>query len=84
MDSYNGDGYGDGYGDGDRTRDFLSQPDSYSLAGGFDMFSDVAYPFPGSSGLNAPRKGMAALDLNSHGEGWPEMAGYEGLLRSGV
>jgi hypothetical protein len=29
-----------------------------------------------------PRMGMAALDLNSHGEGWPGMAGYEGLLRS--
>ena len=47
------------------------------------MFSDVAYPFLGSSGLNAPRMGMAALDLNSHGEGWPGMAGYEGLLCSG-
>ena len=26
---------------------------------------------------------MMALDLNSQGEGWPRMAGYEGLLRSG-
>ena len=68
---------------GDHTRDFLSQPDLYSPADGYDIFSDVAYPFPGSSGVNAPRMGMAALDLNSHGEGWPRMAGYEGLLRSG-
>ena len=72
MDDYNGDDYGDG----DRTRDFLLQPDPYSLVGGYDIFSDTAYPFPGLSGINAPRMGMAALDLNSHGEGWPEMAGY--------
>uniref|UniRef100_A0A0E0MK08 Uncharacterized protein n=1 Tax=Oryza punctata TaxID=4537 RepID=A0A0E0MK08_ORYPU len=26
---------------------------------------------------------MAALDLNSGGDGWPDLGSYEGLLRSG-
>ena len=84
MDSYNIDGYGDNNenGDGDRTRDFFSQPNPFSHAGGYKNFNDTAHPFPGSSNVNAPRAGMAALDLNSHGQEWPRMAGYEGLLRS--
>ena len=81
MDGFNGNG--DGYGNGDRTRDFFSQPNLFSPAGGYENFNDAAYPFPGSSSVNAPRVGMATLDLNSHGEEWPGMAGYEGLLRSG-
>ena len=80
MDGYNGNGYGNG----DRTRDFLSQPDPYPPVGGHDTFSDAAYPFPGSSSVNAPWMGMAALDLKSHGKGWPGMTGYEGLLCSGL
>ena len=80
MDGY---GNGDGYGNDDRTRDFLSQPDPYSPAGGYDIFNDAAHPFPGSSNVNAPWMGMTVLDLNSHGEGWPRMPSYEGLLRSG-
>jgi hypothetical protein len=50
MDSYNSDGYDDS----DRTRDFLSQPYSYSPAGGYDIFSNTAYPFPGLSAISAP------------------------------
>ena len=89
MDGYNVDGYGDingngdGYSNGDRTRDFFSQPNIFSPADGYENFNDAAYPFPGSSSVNAPRAGMAALDLNSHGQEWLEMAGYEDLLRSG-
>ena len=63
----------DGY-NGDRTRDFLSQPDPYSPAGGYEIFPDAANPFPGSSSVYAPRLGMEQLDLNSQGEGWPGMA----------
>ena len=74
---------GDGYNNGDRTKDFLSQPDPYSPASGYDIFNDAAYLFSGSSSVNAPRVGMAVLDLNSHGKGWPGMPGYDGLLRSG-
>lgn len=84
MDGYNVDGYGDsnGNGDGDRTRDFFSQPNPFSPAGGCENINDVAYPFLGSSSVNAPRAGMVALDLNSHGQEWPGMTGYEDLLRS--
>ena len=88
MDGYNVDGYGDGngngdgYGDGDRTRDFFSQPNSFSPTGSYENINDAAYPFSGSSSVNAPQAGMAALDLNSHGQEWPGMAGYEDLLRS--
>ena len=73
-----------GYGDGDRTRDFFSQPNSFSPTGGYENINDAAYPFSGSSSVNAPWAAMAALDLNSHGQEWPGMAGYEGLLRSGL
>ena len=89
MEGYNVDGYedvngnGDGYGDGDRTRYFFSQPNPFSPIGGYENFNDTAYPFPGSSNLNGPWAGMAVLDLNSHGQEWPRMAGYEDLLRSG-
>ena len=86
MDSYNIDGYGDsnGNGDGDRTRDFFSQPNLFSLSYNYKNFNDAAYPFLGSSGVNAPRMSMEALDLNSLDKGWPRMAGYQGLLRSGM
>ena len=84
MDGYNvDDNDNNGNGDGDRTRDFFSQPNPFPPAGGYKNFNDTAYPFPGSSSVNAPRAGMAALDLNSHGQEWPGMAGYECLLRSG-
>ena len=88
MDGYNVDSYGnangngDGYGNGDRTRDFMSQPYPYSprwlrhlLRRGISL--------SGLEQRQCPQMGMAALDLNSHGEGWPGMVGYEGLLRSG-
>jgi hypothetical protein len=70
MDGYNDDNY-------DRTRDFLSQPDLFAPASGYDIFSNMAYPFLGSSAVSAPQVGIAALDLNSQGEGWPGMAGYQ-------
>ncbi|CAD6336048.1 unnamed protein product [Miscanthus lutarioriparius] len=77
MDGYN-------YSDSDRTRDFLSQLDPYSSTGSYDIFSDAAYPFPSSSTVSAPQMGMATLDLNSQGEGWPGMVGYQGLLCYGA
>ena len=83
MDGYNVDGYGNGNGDGDRTRDFFSQPNPFSPTGGYENINDAAYPFLGSSSVNAPQAGMAALNLNSYGQEWPGMAGYECLLRSG-
>ena len=89
MDGYNVDGYGDGngngdgYGDGDRTRDFFSQPNPFSPGGGYENINDATYPLSGSRSVNAPEAGMAALDLNSHGQEWPGITGYEGLLRSG-
>ena len=43
----------DGYGDGD-TSDFFSQPNPYSPASGYNMYSDMADPFLGSSGVHAP------------------------------
>ena len=85
MDGYNVDGYGDSNGndDADRTRDFFSQPNPFSPGGGYENINDAAYPLSGSRSVNAPEAGMAALDLNSHGQEWPGMAGYEDLLRSG-
>ena len=86
MYGYNVDGYsdGNGNGDGDRTRDFFSQPNPFSPTGGYENINDATYPFPGSSSVNAPRVGMGTFDLNSHGEEWPRMAGYEDLLHSGL
>ena len=40
-------------------------------------------PLSGLEHRQCSPDGMAALDLNSHGEGWPRMAGYEGHLLSG-
>jgi len=68
MDGYNvDDNDNNGNGDGDCTRDFFSQPNPFPLADGYENFNDAAYPFPASYNANAPRAGMAALDLNSHG-----------------
>ncbi|RLN28417.1 hypothetical protein C2845_PM05G22340 [Panicum miliaceum] len=84
-DNEDGFGNGDGYGHGEegRTRDFFSQSGPFSSSGSYDIYDEAPYGTAGSSSFNASRAGMAALDLNSSGQGWPSLAEYEGILRSG-
>ncbi|BAS74971.1 Os01g0820800 [Oryza sativa Japonica Group] len=70
---------GDGYGDGSGTRDFMSQSDSHADHDELDPYTDSLY-YTGSRSGSASRIGMAALDLNSGGDGWPDLGSYEGLL----
>jgi hypothetical protein len=65
------------------TRNFLSQPPTFSLDGGYNAYTTSAYAMSGSSGQNPSRLDIGGLDLNSSGERWSGMQGYQDLLRTG-
>jgi hypothetical protein len=96
MDNYEADGSNaGGYADDDGlgadnvfgsrfpTRDFLSQPPAFSLDAGYNTYTGGGYGMPASSSQNPSRLDFGGLDLNSGGDGWSDMQGYQELLRTG-
>jgi len=80
-------GYGDaalnsGFGDGGHTRDFLSQPPSFSASGAHTSAGAPPPGFPSSSNPTPSQLRLDSLDLNGR-QSWADMHAYQGILQSG-